>query len=792
MSKNNNIMLPTSGSTNWGGGLNAYIESLNNRISDLEALHIKESNSSSDTIVNMGFPSTGLIGEASIEYDKSSSIVSFNGGVYIGGNVNIYFRNVKYEESISDKITSDKYYFIFLKYYQGEWGFECYSEFKIDDSYILIGLLYKDSFVPYYYASAKNIPNHQYELAHPWIDLNNANIEIHIDSNGHPVTNLQANHINVTGYYDVYCGGLGLKNVRPSSLIPDGKITVSVTAGINSIIMIEDRQDNGTLASTILSSGGNFTATIGEGCYYRLLLDVFGNLIIQKSLEKSLFEDTSGYWCEQQLYNTKFANLINFDAGLCVEIARFGYNYGLVTSLSYDQSDFTNGLAEFHFVKALDHLTNQYRSNIWLTKDSEIWLDKVKFKNSSLVQNSFTFNQVGSNKKADTVKVTVNVDNALQYDNTATFYNVVGDDLKEYKLFKTITLPYSPDSLVSFSSDIYPTKTTTFSDIRTTPLRQAIYDTTGVFYKGDFIVSASGIEDNSITFTVYGYWDGRGDNFTEEEISTHWKYNHWIVYFDIYYDQPNTDVITFNMNDCPDASNSVLWSSTKTDNKLHLESSNDIDIIGDNISLQFSNEAMIEGKNTALQSTSVTTLRGSEIHSVSTDFVVNSTHISLGTWMTTSISMDAAEITTVNNNLTIGSVAKFENEGISFNTDLNLLNGAQLIVTSDKRLKDNINEIPLRYSSVIEQVPVVSFNYKNSNQKHIGIIAQDLKKALSDNVDSFIKTVPDPSLGEKLTLAETKLVYILWKALQEEIEARRQLDKKLTALLKEMNYESNN
>jgi hypothetical protein len=47
-------------------------------------------------------------------------------------------------------------------------------------------------------------------------------------------------------------------------------------------------------------------------------------------------------------------------------------------------------------------------------------------------------------------------------------------------------------------------------------------------------------------------------------------------------------------------------------------------------------------------------------------------------------------------------------------------------------------------------------------------------------------------LGEKLTLAETKLVYILWKALQEEIEARRQLDEKLTALLKEMNYESNN
>jgi hypothetical protein len=68
----------------------------------------------------MGFPSTGLIGEVDIEYDESTYTVSFEGGVYIGGNVNTYFRNVSVEESISDSITSDKYYFVFLKYFQGE------------------------------------------------------------------------------------------------------------------------------------------------------------------------------------------------------------------------------------------------------------------------------------------------------------------------------------------------------------------------------------------------------------------------------------------------------------------------------------------------------------------------------------------------------------------------------------------------------------------------------------------------------------------------------------------------
>lgn len=767
MSKNNNIMLPTSGSTNWGGGLNAYIESLNNRISDLEALHIKESNSSSDTIVNMGFPSTGLIGEADIEYDESTYTVSFEGGVYIGGNVNTYFRNVSVEESISDSITSDDYYFVFLKYYQGEWGFECYSEFKIDDSYVLIGLLYKNSFVPYYYASAKNIPNHQYELAHPWIDLNNANIKVHIDSNGYPITSLEANHIDVTGYYDVYCGGLGLQNIRPSSLTPDGKITVNVSAGINSIIMIEDRKDNGILVGTVLDSNGNFTAEAGEGCCYRLLLDVFGNLIIQKSLETSLFEDASGYWCEQQLYNTRFANLTNFDAGLCVEIARFGYNYGLVTSLSYDQSDFTNGLAEFHFVKALDHLTNQYTSNIWLTKDSEIWLDKVKFKNSSLSENSFTFNQIGSNTNSGTV---ITVDNALSYDDTATFYTVIGDDSKEYKLFKTIKLPYKSDGMVYLSSD-HGNLNVTFEDILGSNLQKEVRTSSGTLAGGVFNVVA-GLKDEHILFNMYIFWDGKGEDATDKEVSDYWKYNHWSVTFELSIEQFGTDVVTFNMKDCPDASNNVLWSNTKTNNKLHLESSDGISIIG-----------------------SASTAGISIVGSVSTagnNFTVNASEIILGNSATNKVNIETTTMRIASDSFVIERIATFNDSGILFDKDLSLVNSAQLIITSDKRLKDNISEIPTQYSSIIEQVPVVSFNYKNSDQKHIGIIAQDLKKALSDNVDSFIKTVPDPSLGEKLTLAETKLVYILWKALQEEIEARRRLDEKLTALLKEMNYESNN
>ena len=48
---------------------------------------------------------------------------------------------------------------------------------------------------------------------------------------------------------------------------------------------------------------------------------------------------------------------------------------------------------------------------------------------------------------------------------------------------------------------------------------------------------------------------------------------------------------------------------------------------------------------------------------------------------------------------------------------------SQPIVGSDKRLKENINEIDL--IGIFEYVNVYEFNYKGSKRKTVGVIAQD-------------------------------------------------------------------
>lgn len=80
--------------------------------------------------------------------------------------------------------------------------------------------------------------------------------------------------------------------------------------------------------------------------------------------------------------------------------------------------------------------------------------------------------------------------------------------------------------------------------------------------------------------------------------------------------------------------------------------------------------------------------------------------------------------------------------------------------TSDKNLKTNIQEL-LPTLDMVREVPVYSFNYTDTDLPSIGIMAQDVEKYKFDNF-----SLVDNS-GEHLTIHESKLVYILWKAVQE-------------------------
>ena len=100
--------------------------------------------------------------------------------------------------------------------------------------------------------------------------------------------------------------------------------------------------------------------------------------------------------------------------------------------------------------------------------------------------------------------------------------------------------------------------------------------------------------------------------------------------------------------------------------------------------------------------------------------------------------------------------------------------------TSDKRAKTNIKPITLSALDYINSIPVYSFDYIQNNKPSIGIMAQDV---LSQPIADFnlVENKDASGDGDFMSIRESKLVYILWKAVQElsaEVkELKEQLNK---------------
>lgn len=107
------------------------------------------------------------------------------------------------------------------------------------------------------------------------------------------------------------------------------------------------------------------------------------------------------------------------------------------------------------------------------------------------------------------------------------------------------------------------------------------------------------------------------------------------------------------------------------------------------------------------------------------------------------------------------------------------INGV-LTYLSDRRHKENICNNNMNCLDIVVNTPIVDFNYINSSPLHVGLISQDLVKTLEPKYkDSFIQTVQEDLVPDCLRLKETKLVYILWKALQEMNEELESVKKEL-------------
>lgn len=104
--------------------------------------------------------------------------------------------------------------------------------------------------------------------------------------------------------------------------------------------------------------------------------------------------------------------------------------------------------------------------------------------------------------------------------------------------------------------------------------------------------------------------------------------------------------------------------------------------------------------------------------------------------------------------------------------------------SSDRRLKTNINAVEDSVLPLIVSTPVYTFNYKkHPSVPVIGIMAQDV---LDKNINDF--NLVKKSSGGYYEIKESKMIYILWKAVQEQ---QKQIEALQARLEGEVNGEVN-
>lgn len=102
---------------------------------------------------------------------------------------------------------------------------------------------------------------------------------------------------------------------------------------------------------------------------------------------------------------------------------------------------------------------------------------------------------------------------------------------------------------------------------------------------------------------------------------------------------------------------------------------------------------------------------------------------------------------------------------------------------SDKRAKENITPTKFSALSIVNSIQTYTFNYKSQpDKKVLGIIAQD---AATKDLDGFnmVDNLNATGIGnDMMQMKESKLVYVLWKAVQELSAEVEDLKAQITSL----------
>lgn len=87
--------------------------------------------------------------------------------------------------------------------------------------------------------------------------------------------------------------------------------------------------------------------------------------------------------------------------------------------------------------------------------------------------------------------------------------------------------------------------------------------------------------------------------------------------------------------------------------------------------------------------------------------------------------------------------------------------------TSDKRAKENIELLTASALDYIDSLKFYSFNYKNTDEATLGIIAQDIVDKPYNNINFVNNVKASGKNNDYMTIKESKLVYVSLKAIQE-------------------------
>ena len=106
-----------------------------------------------------------------------------------------------------------------------------------------------------------------------------------------------------------------------------------------------------------------------------------------------------------------------------------------------------------------------------------------------------------------------------------------------------------------------------------------------------------------------------------------------------------------------------------------------------------------------------------------------------------------------------------------------------LFETSDKRLKENIEDVDEDCSELVKKINVKTFNFKSDEKKkgHIGFIADDLQEILPEKFEAIV----DKS-NEYLSVNYGKMTAVLMKALQETMNKVEHLESSVYELQEEL------